>query len=325
MMTKTTKTSRVIIPSDLEELLEDLGMSLYPSTGDEIRGWCPRHEKRVGYNQGTPHWYINRETGLFQCWSCGYRGHLLTLVQDFGKNIWEALRFVRQYGLDISNLEVNDYERKVIIKEIPQNSLDKFEKVPESICKKRKLHTAVVDDYGIRWDKKNLYWIIPIKSFSGELLGWQEKGKNWFSNQPQFVLKSLSLFGFHNLIKGDPVILLESPLDVVRLASIGIGNAVASYGASVSEEQIRAISSFSDEIILALDNDEAGWNEARRIRDRYLRQFRLYVISYNHTKVKDVGDMSDNEIFWAFDKMEPALIAQMRKNGTSVIRGTRRP
>ena len=80
------------------------------------------------------------------------------------------------------------------------------------------------------------------------------------ANYPKAVTKSKTLFGVNELI-GDQVVLVESPLDVVRLASVGI-YAAASYGAMVSKAQIQVLIDVADRIVLALDNDEEGERQA---------------------------------------------------------------
>lgn len=298
--------TRAYVPADIEGLLAHLGVVVTRRVGDEVQGLCPQHEKYAGKAQSTPHWYLNAETGLHQCWSCGYRGSLLGLATDLTGSPWRALATIRQHGLDLSNLDIkpwNPPSRQPRVLHLPEG------RVPDAHCATRRLDPDLVWDYGVRWD--GTHWIIPVHDLeSGALLGWQEKSKHVFRNRPPEMEKSKSLFGALQADPQYPAIVVESPLDVIRLASAGLGNGMASYGASVSENQIRHLLTFP-EVILALDNDEAGWNETRRIRDRYARRGPLLLATSTTWPAKDPGDMTDREIDGAFHDLQPLLTAPL--------------
>ena len=50
--------------------------------GSELSAPCPMHEDRVGRPDANPSWSINIDTGLLNCFSCGYRGSVITLIAD---------------------------------------------------------------------------------------------------------------------------------------------------------------------------------------------------------------------------------------------------
>jgi DNA primase len=152
--------------------------------------------------------------------------------------------------------------------------------------------------YELCWDARHDNWIIPIRDARTEkLLGWQEKGysKRYFNNTPAKMKKSNSLFGLKQFVGGDMVV-VESPLDVVRLASIGITGGVALYGALISLSQLTHIQG-ADRIIFALDNDEAGRNASKDMV-RICREMSMeaWFFNYSHTEMKDVGGMSLDEV-----------------------------
>jgi 5S rRNA maturation endonuclease (ribonuclease M5) len=152
--------------------------------------------------------------------------------------------------------------------------------------------------YELGWDARNDNWIIPIRDARTEkLLGWQEKGysKRYFNNTPAKMKKSSSVFGYKQYVGGD-MIVVESPLDVVRLASIGITGGVAIYGALISLSQLTYIKG-ADRIIFALDNDEAGRNASKdMIRICREMSMEAWFFNYNHTDMKDIGGMSLDEV-----------------------------
>jgi DNA primase len=57
---------------DVLATLERLGIEGKES-GDEYVARCPMHAARTGREDSHPSWSINLQTGLFLCFSCGYR------------------------------------------------------------------------------------------------------------------------------------------------------------------------------------------------------------------------------------------------------------
>ena len=92
------------------------------------------------------------------------------------------------------------------------------------------------------------------------------------------------------------MIVVESPLDVVRLASVGIQGGVSTYGSLISNAQVSLIRE-ADEIVFALDNDESGNNASKKMLELgFTLGFESWFFNYAHTDMKDVGAMSKSEI-----------------------------
>jgi DNA primase len=114
--------------------------------------------------------------------------------------------------------------------------------------------------YGILWDMDNSRWILPIRSWGDNaLMGWQEKGyrERYFKNRPTGIAKSKTLFNSYTTNYDDCMIVVESPLDAARLYSAGIDGGAATFGTSVSPEQLHIMRK-TDNLIFAFDNDDAG-------------------------------------------------------------------
>jgi DNA primase len=179
-----------------------------------------------------------------------------------------------------------------------------FSSVPKKKAKRRSLEQDLLEEYSIRWDDDDHAFIIPIVSLTGEMMGWQCKGNGWVKNYPEGVIKSDTLFGVHHLgVSASPkAVLVESPLDVVRWAAVwDFPRAVASFGSYVSDKQIRLLSRAVDGLVVAMDNDPAGVSSTSRLF-RVLPNFRSGVAYLKYPKgVKDVGDMSDDQIVAALE------------------------
>lgn len=287
---------------EMKDTLSRLNIAVHDSRGDEINATCVAHEERTGHIDHNPSFWINADSGAFICFSCQWKGNLYTLVSYvegidpaqvdkwIGTDSNMSARFQR---LTSTHKEAPRIEEPTIITE---SMLSAFIEVPDAALKSRGLTLDAANKYGIRWNRLENNWIIPIRDpQTNALLGWQEKGydRRFFKNSVR-VKKSEALFGYENYNGGD-LIVVESPLDVVRLASLGYTGA-AIYGASVSETQLKLISN-ADRIIFALDNDDAGrLSTSKVIKDCVNKHIEAWFFNYDGIPMKDVGGMSRNEI-----------------------------
>ena len=97
------------------------------------------------------------------------------------------------------------------------------------------------------------------------------------------------------------MIVVESPLDVVRLESVGITGGVATYGSAVSMVQFNLIRG-AEKVVFAMDNDDSGKGSSLSLlalaTDMGLE---CWFFNYADTGMKDVGGMSKAEIEWGLD------------------------
>lgn len=288
---------------EMEDTLSRLGIETVSTRGDEVQGYCPAHLQRTGKADRNPSWFINADTGAHICFSCDFKGSLYSLISYVQGIDFESAKNWAGSPSDLASKferltkpkKTNPIEEQTYITE---SMLDAFVTPPDFALQARGLTAEAAVAYDVRWDRHKENWIIPIRDpYTNKLLGWQEKGHKtrYFNNYPAGVHKSKTLFGFNNYVEGD-MIVVESPLDVVRLASVGIKGGVATYGASVSIAQFNLIRS-GQRIIIAMDNDTAGRSSSESIlalcRDMNVE---AWFFNYADNDLKDVGGMSLNEI-----------------------------
>lgn len=295
------------VPGDVVRCLDELGVRILRVVDEEAHGHCPAHLRRTGKDDRHPSWSVNTETGEHNCFSCGFRGPFTTIVVEvLDCSHTKAVEWVKVRG-SIDRTErllrqgrgkyVNDLTDEP---EVTEADLALYVPVPTWAAKARRLDPYSCDHFGVLWDEYKDHWIIPIRDpEDGRLLGWQEKGERnrFFRNYPKEVKKSTTLFGLQQF-PGDTAILVESPLDVVRLHSAGIDGALASFGVHISEAQLALLAEHADRIIVALDNDRDGINECDELKRRFRRKtyVNLRYLDYSRTDAKDPGDMTDAEI-----------------------------
>ncbi len=289
--------------TDLAEVLRQLGVDVVRVGDTEISARCPVHLRNTGKVDRSPSWSMNASSGLWLCYSCGARGTLSHLVSDLTgepDSIVAVHEFLIQGGLS-RLLNPISIEKPTV--EVDWFTFSKFQVPSDDNLASRNLDREAIRRYGIRWDDKDNAWVIPIVSPLGELLGWQTKSKDKVLNYPVGVIKSNTLFGMDKA-DCDTCILVESPLDVVRIHTAVSGCCgIASFGAHVSKKQIELMSYHVNKLIIALDNDSAGISSAQKLYSS-LPAFRQPVLwlKYAHTTAKDIGDMTDSEIHEAISK-----------------------
>jgi hypothetical protein len=318
---------------DIEKVLLNLGID-YDNKGHEANGLCPMHEVRTGKKDNSPSWWINLESGQHICFSCHYKGNLLQLVCDaneFYKKGWNE-DYVYDYKaaeIWLSQISAISLERlKDIVSNLPnylepapkpvamsEARLVIFDEPPVEALALRNITPESAMKYGVLWDTKKATWILPLRDpDSNKLLGWQEKGtvNRTFFNRPTGLPKSKTLFGLQNQSE-DLVVVVESPLDCLRLYSAGVASAVAICGSSPSEEQIKLLRA-SNRIICAFDNpklDNAGKKASEEIRE-FARKYGLNLSFFNYgdSGKKDPGDMTDEEIRWGIENSKSAVLGE---------------
>jgi DNA primase len=298
---------------NIEQVLANLSIQIVRARGSEVLALCPMHKSRTGREDHNPSWWINEDTGAHICFSCGFKGNIFSLVAEVRElYLGDGLDYeaAKQWLANIEEISVEELAERlkrvpnyVAIEEpIPMSEakLALFTDPPQWALEKRSLTKDAANRYEVLWAPDNT-WILPIRDpHDYSLMGWQEKqeGTRVFKNSPPGVKKSKTLFGGHEQ-NPDMVIVVESPLDAVRIASAGIIGAVSTFGAIVSDAQVKLLR-YSDTVIAAFDNpniDEAGKTaSAAMIVSARKYGMTLKFFDYASTGIKDVGEMTDEQI-----------------------------
>ncbi|XCN73225.1 MAG: DNA primase [Candidatus Electrothrix aestuarii] len=104
-------------------------------------------------------------------------------------------------------------------------------------------------------------------AFGGRILG---EGKPKYMNSPESMVftKSNLLFGLYQhrqaIRTSRRAIVVEGNFDLLLLAIHGIDNVVAPLGTALTQEHIKSLRRYCDEVVLFFDGDSAGLRAARR-------------------------------------------------------------
>ena len=130
-----------------------------------------------------------------------------------------------------------------------------------------------------------------VIGFSGRIMG---DGEPKYLNSPETLVfnKSRNLFALNlaKKSKSGMLILAEGNIDVIALHQVGFDCAVASLGTSLTSEQAKLMSHYTDKAILAFDSDEAGKRAS-------LRAIPLLEKTGMSVKIADMGASKDPDEF----------------------------
>lgn len=294
-------------PASVQEVLEQLGITVHGGER-ELACSCPFH------TDAHPSFSVNAVTGLWICYSCGRGGSLSMLIKEMGEgansigSVDEVLRDIRHKAIPIKTVE--NPPKSGEEEPPPPDPLFIYARYcsytdpPNWALVSRLINAEMAEEYGLRWDRG---WVLPIwapriDDEQTSLWGYQWKRMSVVSNWPKQVKKSHTLFGLRELTDKSFVALVESPLDVVRMASVGVP-AVAAFGAYVSKYQQQLLVECADHIVLALDNDEAGKQQSDKIYP-YLARHVPTTRAVFPRGCKDPGDMTDDQLVRTFGDVQ---------------------
>jgi len=237
----------------VEEILRSKDIAYIPKGKDfVVRCLHPDHDDR------NPSMRIDQVTGIFNCFSCGFKGNLFT-----------------HFGQKANKMEIKRQLLKKKIDEVRSESIGL--QMPEGympyVGNWRNIRPETYKDFDafIHASKDFIGRIcFPVRDRSGRIVAFQSRTQT--DQQPKYLNTppgaKLPLFPVVTPINGR-IILVEGIFDVLNLHDKGLTNAVCCFGVkNVNEEKLQVLSvSGVEGIDIFLDNDEAGQSSSVKIRE----------------------------------------------------------
>jgi len=306
----TINADALEIVTRLKEQLAERGIFLFAKffdSGEDIMCCCPYHKNG---QERRPSAGIRKSDGLFHCLACGEThslpeviGHCFNSDIVFGYK-WLNDNFDRviEQGRQPINLNLTrePIKKTQEIQYVPEKELDTYRYIHPYMYE-RGLTDSIIEKFDIGYDKTTDSITFPVRDANGNCLFVARRSVNAkFFELPKGITKPL--YGMYELTHTQgfgvkyPVKLYvcEGLFDCLRL---WCNNklAVAGFGCLFNSYQIKQIQDLPiRSVVLALDNDEAGWKANERLRK--------FLINKLVTEVelpsgrKDVGECTDEEI-----------------------------
>ena len=278
--------------NDWASILTDVGINV-PISDNQFNIACPFHM------DNQPSLSINIDRGVWICHvGCG-QGSLKSFLKEYLEFSWDETNNYlqkRYASFDVNLFDMEDTNEEIQSKDL----VFPFEigLVPPWIFDRgfskstlRKWECAIDDEGSL---------VIPVKDKKGLLTGWISRR---LYLTPKYLYskgfkKSHNLFGIHLLKPSEFICITEGSLDTMWLDQLGY-TSVALLGAHMSKIQEDLLINLpTKELVICLDNDEAGINASEDMLTRLSNRCIVSVINIPKTGkgYKDVQDIKDREV-----------------------------
>lgn len=237
---------------NVEDLLRSKNIPFIPKGADFVISCLnPEHPDR------NPSMRVDQITGIFNCFSCEYKGNLFT---HFGERA-NQLQLRRQ----MLKKKIGEKRAESIGLSFPENAVPyvgNWRTIKPDTYKKFEAFLHTGKDYINRIN-------FPVRDRTGRICAFI--GRHQDLGTPKYLIgpagAKMPLFPVVKPIQGS-VILVEGIFDMLNLHDKGLDNAICCFGVKNVDEDKLAILAMQgvDSIDIFMDNDEAGQAASERIK-----------------------------------------------------------
>ena len=331
------KRSEYLRRIDCEAVLSHYGAQNVHRDGDELVHSCiiDQVEPHHSHGDANPSARLNVEKKVFNCWSYGGGDIFWLIMQMEQKDSFIEIapmlgQFLGDAVADTASFveEIEAFFHQESDPPIPryhERALSGWQ-FYHPYLETRGIDFETAERLQIGYDERANRIVIPVRH-QGEIVGWQKRSVpdgDWgpgtkpppgsgytpkYLNPPSFP-KSQVLYNLDRVEeRGErEVILVESPFSVIRAEALGITNAVASFGASPSAEQLRQLRKFG-KVSVWYDDDDAGYRGASLALEGLFRFTNVMFIPPDGNKDLGDYDTKDEALGWVSEQQIPGAIA----------------
>ena len=236
---------------DVETLLQNKDIQYIPKGKDYVvRCLNPDHEDR------NPSMKIDQITGIYQCFSCGFKGNVYNLFGERANQL--------QLRRDLFKKKLTEKRAESVGLSFPQNCLPylgNWRDIKPETYRKFEAFQNQGNDFVGRIN-------FPIRDISGKIVAFQ--GRHTTNGLPKYKFSppgaKLPFFPIVEFIKGS-VVLVEGMFDMLNLHDKGMTNAVCCFGTNNFNEAKLAMLAVqgAEYVDVFFDGDEAGQKAAEQV------------------------------------------------------------
>ena len=284
---------------DISKVEKMFGTSL-EDAGDNWKACCPFHDEK------SPSFFVHKEDLICHCFGCGVAGSLASLL---ARKMHIPVSEIRA-ELNIATLELQLSTQQVKParpKKFPRSWLAPWKRISNHpYTAGREFKDSTLEYFEARWDPSTRRVVFPIWH-DDELVGavgrsTTEANPKWF----YYWNCQKSRYLWPQPTTADCLIVVEGAFDVMWLHQQGYPNAVALLGSKPSASQVRQLKSCTNEIIIMLDNDEAGRIGGELLETSLRDSCRVHYVEWP-THANDAMDLSSVELKDVFENLQTPL------------------
>lgn len=300
---------------NVESILKNLSLHVQRDEGTEYALFCPFHR-----NASTPAFFINKRTGLWNCFNpnCAKKGNIKTLIRELGRGQNVVLTPEIEDILEgIASLEEQKEEHEEDWGEVLEQIQIDYDS-PSDVKKLSYLHErgfkwSTLKTFEIAFSESKKRIVIPCRDENWKIVGFigraAEEGVHpKYLYSKEFPRKGV-LFNLNRARSERFVVVCEGSLDAAKIYQAGFHGAVSTLGANVTDEHIKKLNDFFDQIYIFPDLDEAGEGMTNRIlKELSMKDVRIarypdhYVREHEANGTKfDPGSISEEDIAWGIE------------------------
>jgi len=314
----------MITPAEILGLLgQYIRLAPRPDMGsDNVEAYCPFHK---GGQEQTPSFYIyvgpptrSSRPGDCFCHTCQRGWSLTSILKKFGVRgrIVDDLRYeARQRQKDAvkrSYLKELDFECMVL----PEELLAVYSFMPTSLVNKG-FSKTLLREMEIGFDREHRRVTFPIRDHHGDLVGISGRATQP-GDEPRYKIyrkeledvipnyrldKKKVLWGLHTFYVtamhctlSEPVIVCEGFKAALWVRQCGHPFSVATMGTSLSKQQEALLTRVTNNVVLFLDNNDAGKEGTNRLLKTQLKGVGVRVANYGERPSCQPDDLTKEEL-----------------------------
>ena len=237
----------------VEELLTSRQVYFIPKGGDCLVSCLnPEHPDR------NPSMRVDRITGIFQCFSCGFKGNIFTYFGEKANHL--------QVRRELLKKNIREKRSESVGLSFPRNLSSysgNWRDIKPETYKRFEAFQHPDSDYIGRIN-------FPIRDISGRIVAFN--GRHTTGGTPKYMISpagaKMPLFPVVDPIQGS-VILVEGIFDMINLHDKGLTNAMCCFGTkNINEDKLGMLSIQGvEEVIVFFDGDDAGQNAAKIVKE----------------------------------------------------------
>lgn len=330
---------------DVLDFLNELGMNNVREEGKDVWYSCFSDQHYRG--DANPSASMEKGTTRFYCFSCGMHGNAVSFLSELENvspiqsAIWIKERFIGSSVPDQAS--ILDNVKEILTTKKATKTSDKLVPIDEKECTRRKIDwksaiawleysgqqrdkqdepidymfgrgftPEILDKFEIGYDKISERVVIPIRSVSGQLVGF--KGRSLEENpRARYLVLGGPEYGFEpyqtrkvvfalDKAVGKELIVCEGELNAIAMHQHGYLNTVGISGKILSDEQVEMIKKHAERVILIFDEVEDAISNAKKLRSSIPT-----AIIPDHDK--DPADMDATEIAWLLQSQRSSLLS----------------